>query len=328
METAALGEVLERAVERLIPPAAREAVLGDFSETAASRGAYMRGILKAAPFIIASQMMRHLNLPVLMLQGALLFWFFGAGVAALVLPCLMLREAYQPLTRPEPRAALRHAMLLSFAGLFLGLAMPMPWAQAVVLLLFAGPLSLLLCGLRTGLIMGMDRAVTVLPAAMSLSGLAACRQDFRRRLRRRRRLEIAAMLLAALCWPRLVGPAQGVPLSAVYLAAALYLATGYLSGRRRAPSDLAGDFSGLRRRYVDEVRAHEQLRRFLCWLWVVPGLLAVQASLTAGASPVTMLVRTLLAVLLCFGAAAINREERGRVQEEISLLHRLREQLA
>ena len=86
MEVAALGEGLEGAVERLIPPAAREAVLGDLRETCSSRGAYLREILKTAPFVIVSQMLRHLNLPVLMLQAALMFWFFPGWVVALAVP--------------------------------------------------------------------------------------------------------------------------------------------------------------------------------------------------------------------------------------------------
>jgi hypothetical protein len=324
MEAAALN-LLEQMVERLIPPSAREAVLGDLRETAVSRDDYLRGIFKTAPFVIASQMARHLNLPVLMLQGALVFWFFSGRAAALALPVLMLREAYQPLTRPEPRAALRHAMLVSFAGLFLGLFTPMPVSQALVLTLLAGPLSLLLCGLRTGLIIGMDRYGLVLPEALPLDGLAACREGFRRRARRRRRLEIAALVLAALCWPGLAGAGPGMPLSAVYLAAAFYLLARHFSADGQGPAD----FTGLRRRYVEDVRADEQLRRFLCWLWVVPGLIAAQTGLVSGlvsdGTPVTIMFRGLLAVLLCCGAAAINREERGRMQEDISLLGRLRE---
>src|SRR5579863_7147198 len=125
METAALGFALEQAAEWLIPPAAREAVLGDLRESYARRGDYVREILKAAPYVIASQMMRHLNLPVLMLQGAMIFWFFNGRMAALALPLLMLREAYQPLTRPDPRVAMRGALVLSFVSLLVGLAAPM-----------------------------------------------------------------------------------------------------------------------------------------------------------------------------------------------------------
>lgn len=324
METAALADALEGAVERLIPPAAREAVLGDLSETAASRGDYLREILKTAPFVIVSQMMRHLNLPVLMLQAALIFWFFPGWVVAVALPVLLLREAYQPLARPDPRLALRNAMRVSFAGLFLGLVAPITTWQALVLTMLAGPLSLLLCGLRTGLILSMDRCEVVLPGSMQLTELSAARDLFLARLRRRRRLEMVALGLAALCWPKLMEAPLGSALGAMFLAAALYLLHLDICGQGEG----APDFAALRGRYADEVQADEQLRRFLCWLWVVPGLIAAHAGFVAGGAPEQAAFRALLAVLLCFGAGAINREERGRAQEEISLLHRLRERLA
>ena len=223
MEAAALGGTIEDAVERLIPPAAREAVLGDLRETCSSRGAYMREILKIAPFVIVSQMLRHLNLPV-----------------------LLLREAYQPLTRPDARAALRNAMRLSFAGLFLGLLTPAPLQAAVALALLSGPFSLLLCGLRTGLIISMDRCEANLPDSMALAELRAFRDGFRVRLRQRRRLEMVALGLGALCWPKMIGAPLGVALGAVFLAAALYLFHLHMSGG----DEEAMDFHALRHRYV------------------------------------------------------------------------------
>jgi len=323
MEAAALAEGLEGAVERLIPPAAREAVLGDLRETCSSRGAYLREIIKTAPFVIVSQMLRHLNLPVLMLQAALIFWFFPGWVVALALPVLLLREAFQPMTRPDARAALRNAMRLSFTGLFLGLVTPVPLNAALALALLSGPFSLLLCGLRTGLIISMDRCEANLPDSMALAELRAFRDGFLTRLRQRRRLEMVALGLGALCWPRLIEAPLGIALGAVFLAASLYLFHLDMSGGDKEPAD----FHVLRRRYVEEVRGDEQLRRFLCWLWVVPGLAAAHAGFVAMvvAPPEQTLARALLAVLLCFGAGAINREERGRVQEEISLLDRLSE---
>jgi hypothetical protein len=322
MEAAALGEWMEEAAERLIPPAAREAVLGDLRETCAGGRAYLIEILKTAPFVIVSQMLRHLNLPVLMLQAALIFWFFSGWAVMLCLPVLLLREAYQPLTRPDARLALRNAMRLSFAGLFLGLITPIPARQALVLALLAGPFSLLLCGLRTGLILNMDRYEVVLPGAMKFAELSACRKQFLARLVRRRRLEIAALVLAALGWPLVMEPSLGIAMGAVFLAAALYLIHLDLSSREQGEMD----FRGLRHRYAEDLRGDEQLRRFLCWLWVVPGLGAAHAGFVTGGPPEQIASRALLAILLCFGAGAINREERGRAQEEISLLGRLREQ--
>jgi hypothetical protein len=159
---------------------------------------------------------------------------------------------------------------------------------------------------------------------MRLTELSACRDRFLVRLRRRRRLEMAALGLAALCWPRMMEAPLGSALGAMFLAAALYLFHLDMSGEGEG----APDFTTLRGRYAEEVQADEQLRRFLCWLWVVPGLIAAHAGFVGDGTPEQAASRALLAVLLCFGAGAINREERGRAQEEISLLHRLRERLA
>src|SRR6185437_659951 len=290
------GVSLERAVERLIPPAAREAVLGDLRESYSGRGDYLREILKAAPYVIVSQMMRHLNLPVLMLQGAVIFWFFDGRAAALVLPVLMLREAWQPVGRPDPRVALRGAMILSIASLLAALATRMSVNHTILILLLAGPLSLVLCGLRTGVILGIDRYDAVLPDAMPLSALRARRNDFLRRQRLRRRLQIVALGAAALYWPRAIGPSPGLALSAVFLAAALYLVNVVLSDEAEAPAN----FARLRNHYVDEMQDDAQLRRFLCWLWVVPGLFLVQAGIVSG-PPTQIVFHAVLAILLCFG---------------------------
>lgn len=321
MEAAALTRLLEQAAERLIPPAMREAVLGDLRESCTTGGQYVREILKIVPFVIVSQAARYLNLPVLMLQGALVFYCWGGLAAALALPVLILREAYQPLARPNPQNALRAALLLSFSGLLLMILTPLRIKNGVAIFLLAAPLSLVLCTLRTGLIVSMDRMDAALPQALSFAKLAAVREGFLARLRWRRRLEAAALALAALYWPRLIGHGLGIGLTAIYLAAALYLLTGNLTnGPKTAP-----DFVSLRGRYVEEVSGEQQMGRFLCWLWVVPGLMLVTAGIVPGVAQQQIIAHAILVLLLCFGAGAINREGRGKVQEEISQLSRMRE---
>ena len=141
------------------------------------------------------------------------------------------------------------------------------------------------------------------------------------RLRRRRRLEAVALALSALCWPRLIGDPLGVGLAAVYLAAALHLLTGNFAEDAQAEAN----FGNLRCRYADEVDGSQQMSRFLCWLWVAPGLVMASAAIVPGRQPVQIILHAGLAMLLCFGAGAINREGCGRVQEEISHLSRLSE---
>ena len=296
-------------------------MLGDLRESCGTNRRYVREILKAAPFVVASQMARHLNVPVLMLQAALIFHCFGGGALVLALPVLMLREAYQPMARPDPRAALRPALLLAFGGLLLEVLTPVRLKNPMGTVILAAPLSLLLCAFRTGVIVGMDRLGQSWPQALSLSELRALRQGFLMRLRRRRRLEAVALALSALCWPRLIGDPLGVGLAAVYLAAALHLLTGNFAEDAQAEAN----FGNLRCRYADEVDGSQQMSRFLCWLWVAPGLVMASAAIVPGRQPVQIILHAGLAMLLCFGAGAINREGCGRVQEEISHLSRLSE---
>jgi hypothetical protein len=226
------------------------------------------------------------------------------------------------LARPDPRVALRGALVLSFASLLAGLATRMPLIQALLYLLLVGPLSFVLCGLRTGVILGIDRYDTILPDAMPLAALRARHDDFLRRQRRRRRLDIAMLGIAALCWPLLIERSLSVPLSAVFLAAALYQFNALFRDMHEAPTN----FARLAQYYADEMQDDAQFRRFLCWLWVVPGLCLIQTGMGSGiAPPAQIVLQAVLTVLLCFGAGAINREECGRVREEISLLGVLRE---
>jgi hypothetical protein len=284
----------------------------------------VREILKIVPFVIVSQAARYLNVPVLMLQAALIFYCWGGWAVVLTLPVLMLREAYQPLARPDPQKALRVALLLAFSGLLLVVVMPVWIKYHIAFLFMAAPLSLVLCAIRTGVIVSMDRLDMVFPRALSLAELHAVREGFLARLRFRRRFEAAALAVAALCWPGLIGHGLGISLTAVYLAAALYLLAGNLSESPKT----SPDFISLRGRYVEEVNSEQQLGRFLCWLWVAPGLVLEAGGIVPGVAPEQIIGRAVLVLLLCFGAGAINREGRGQVQEEISQLARLRETVA
>ncbi|MEO8302385.1 MAG: hypothetical protein ABI608_11350, partial [Rhizomicrobium sp.] len=116
MEAARLNEPpdwLEGIVLRAIPPAARESVAGDLWETYCSPRQYAAEALRTVPFVVASQVRRNLNLPAIMLQGALIFIFLGAPLTLILLPALLLRSAYQETIRPSPRSVFRETILLS-----------------------------------------------------------------------------------------------------------------------------------------------------------------------------------------------------------------------
>ena len=330
METAALNPWRERLAALLIPPGARESVMGDLRESCASEAQLLGEVLRAAPYVILSQMRRNLNLPALMLQTGLLFWSMAPFLAAACVPLLLLREAWTPLTRPSARQALRGAVLVSFAGVLLFLLLPLCWPDVrqgrfigVACFLLGAPLSLFLCLVRTGLILDGDRRGKWLGSRLSMAEMRLMWRDHRRRVIRRNRLEAVLLALAAVWLPALTANAHAQEmLAAMFAAAALWLV---LDVPRRA----AGlDFVSLRATYSQSLLHQQQLRGFLWWVWLSPLLVIFQATMPNEGEASLILENNMIAVLLCFLATALNREGGGRAQEEIVALSRLRETAA
>jgi hypothetical protein len=327
MEAAALNPWRERFVALLIPPGARESVMGDLRESCGSETELLGEVLRAAPYVILSQMRRNLNLPALMLQAGLVLWCFGGLAACALLPLLLLRDAYQPLARPSHRHALRDAVLMSFCGVLLFLLLPLCWPNAsqgrfigVACFMLGAPLSLFLCFVRTGLILDGDRRGKWLGSRLSMAEMIHLWRGHRRRVIRRNRLEAVLLALAAVWLPGLVkaGAAQTM-LAAVFAAAALWLV---MDAPRRAPGQ---DFVSLRAAYSQSLMHQQQLRGFLWWLWLAPMLLSFQAQLPTEGAPSQILENSMIAVLLCFLVTVLNREGGGRAREEIVALARLKE---
>jgi hypothetical protein len=338
MEAAALTSPpawLERIVLLAIPPAAREEVAGDLWETYRGPRQYAAEALRTVPFVIASQMRRNLNLPVLMLQAALIFISLGGLATAILLPALMLRGAYQATTRPCPRRVFREAILLS-SGVMVLLLLLMStrfsfaprygvdhftWLSLFLLGLLLSPF---LCVFRAGLILQGDRCAPLAASDLPKEELARGYRGFRENILCRNLLEAAALAAVAVCgtvfaWnPALIG---------LLALGALYLLLDAIP--RRYPT--AADFVSLRARYQQELAHHQQVRRFLRWLWFTPVIVVLHArlaedGLTSG-QPLKALLDWVAAAVLCFLIAALNREHGGRVQEQIGLLDRMREKM-
>lgn len=213
MEAARLNgppDWLERLVLAAIPPAAREGVAGDLWETYQNPRAYAAEALHTVPFVVASQMRRNLNLPALMLQGALIFLFLGGPATLVALPVLMLREAYQATARPCPRRAIREVSLLSSGAmvlLFAIMSVHLPftlrsgvdhfvWMNLFLLGLLLSPF---LCIFRAGLILQGDRSVPLAASALPKEELARNYRAFLQAALCRNLLEAMALACAATC---------------------------------------------------------------------------------------------------------------------------------
>ena len=336
MEAAALNApppLLERIVTILVPPRAREAVVGDLCETYASPKAYALEALRTVPFVIASQARRNLNLPVLMLQAGLALFFFGPSAALALAALLTIAEAYRQAERPCPRRAIRETLVVALTVVLvlqvMGVAatrLPGRDDAAWMTLYFLGPMiSPLLCFLRTGLIVDADRHPAPATPDQSAQELAAAYRGFANRAQRRNFAEAAALVLAAvaLLWqgamPALV---LGFALAPLYLA---------MEGAARA-LPVRADFIAVRLLYQQELARQQQLRRFLWWLWCTPVLLALHGRMieagTATGRPLLIVLGGVAALLVCFLVSALNREQDGRLQEEIRQMDRMREKLA
>ena len=323
---------LEQMVLLAIPPAARESVAGDLWETYQSPHQYAAEALRTVPLVILSQMRRNLNPLAMMLQGALIFLCLGGPATLLFLPLLMLRDAYQPITRPTPRRAIREAVLLSSATmvllfLFMSRHPPFPvrtwvdsftWLSLFLAALFLSPF---LCLFRAGLIMQGDRRKLLDADDVSKETLTSAYEAFLKGAFCRNILEGTALAFAAIAgffftW--------NVLLIGLFVLAAIYL---LLDTRPSTAADC--DFVSLRAQYQRGLLRQGQLRRFLRWLWFAPVLMALQARLAAPPADAEVMMIALLngiaAAILCFLVAALNREYGGRIQEQIGSLDRMRE---
>jgi hypothetical protein len=270
-----------------------------------------------------------------MLQGALIFLCLGGPATLLLLPVLMLRNAYQPIARPTPRRAIREAVLLSswamvLLFLFMAHHPPFPvrtgvdsftWLSLFLAALFLSPF---LCLFRVGLIMQGDRFTPLAADTASKDALADAYRTFLKGAFCRNVLEGTALAFAAIAgfffsW--------NVLLIGLFVLAATYLLLDAM------PHICAGgDFASLRAQYQRQLLRQEQVRHVLRWLWFAPVLMALQSRLAATATNTEDMLIALLngvaAAILCFLVAALNREYGGRVQEQIGMLDRMRETLA
>jgi len=144
---------------------------------------------------------------------------------------------------------------------------------------------------------------------------------FRETSLRHNLLQAAALALAAACgfffaWNALV--------IGLFVLASLYLLR---NSAQDTPSQL--DFVSLRARYQHELTRQQHLRHFLRWLWFTPVLVMLHTRLAATAGqPITVFLDCVGVAILCFLVAALDREHRGRVQEQIGLLDRAREKIS
>ena len=184
-----------------------------------------------------------------------------------------------------------------------------------------------LCCLRAGLILEVDRRTSPLEEELSARDVPRDYHRFCKQTAWRNKIESAALLAAAAACVLLggkFGVGQGALLVAGgFAAVALYL---LLDGAAPALPPMT-DFLSLRALYQYELARRHQLRRFLCWLWCAPLFLMLYTGLithgTANGHSSEVALGILAALVLGFFIDALNREGAGPIQEKITLLDRL-----
>jgi hypothetical protein len=327
--------LLAQLVLCLIPPAARESVAGDLWELYRSPLHYARDALRVLPFVVFSQVRRTADLPVLALQGVLLFSLFGifgpafaAGATAAILGLLLLAGAYRESGRPSTRRAMVEAVLAAggFAELFGLMAahfIKPGWYEAPYFA-FLGPYMVpLLCLARTLVVLWEDTRHPRAVARLSLAEVRGFYQAFQQRAKWRNDVEIGLLLGSGFVLAWLPQHAFLLVSLCAYLATALYL---LLDGGVR-PLPRGVDFAAARKVIQDELTRQHRIRCFVGWLWFVPLMLEIRASMAAGGAgrPLALLGAMALLLLSGFFIAWLNRERQGRLQEEIGTLAKVQE---
>src|SRR5580692_2135780 len=205
--TAAPSPLLENAIACTLPPCAREIVLGDLREIYRTPAQYAVEALRTVPLVVLSAAWRSINLPLLLLQGGLIFAAlrglqaimpFGTldclAFTLLTLLTLVIRDTWRRPTRPAAQNAVRQAIL---AGVFLLLFCPAAFglrdthpgiADALLQfqLLTVLPLAVPLFGLlRSWLIVGGDHVLDEFADRAAGHDLRPDYHAFLLRLRRR-----------------------------------------------------------------------------------------------------------------------------------------------
>jgi hypothetical protein len=340
--------LLERLVFLAIPPAEREAVAGDLREMYVSPVQYLRSAAGTLPFVIASQIRRNANPPVLVIQASIVILLLGgfsghshaatvardAAAAFLLLLFSLLFGVYRGRAAPSAKWAILEALLVSAAVLGYARAILFDlrashrldpdqpaWLLFMWLIL---PFGMPAVGaLRAAMVLARERRRDPFTPAMPVAGIAAAYDDFAARVRRRNRIDMALLLgLTALSGFALAFfPLHRTVLgwAILYPVAAVYL---FLHGA--APARPEGmNFSSLRAFFRREIRRQCQLRSFLLWLLPAPPLFAF--CFAGIPAPAWALLAGIGLAFLCFLLWAADREQGAHARALAQSLAQMRE---
>lgn len=315
-------EIVERTVHLLIPPAVREEVAGDLCERYRSQRQYIMEVTSMLPHIIASQIRRNTNVPLLGVQALLLFFCFGgfvtsADAAALDVPrwlraalptlialsALLLRDAYREnAEHPAWRAAFDVLIVflsvvvsqILLAALNIAEILNENWILSPRRAIVAGAgLPMLYC-----LRLAANYRLPSIGDEMSREDLGRDFQRFERNIRwRNRAIAIGGITAVSTAGPGLFLQAAGLPAQigwAVAFAGGLLVA-GYIffkSSVKPMPAEMG--FTSSLAFYRGELERQSKILRSVWWwylLSIVPAI--VGAAIGAGSDNTQLMLGSL-----------------------------------
>jgi hypothetical protein len=331
----ALADAIVRA---LIPPACREAVIGDLWERYTSPSAFVFEAVRALPFLVFSRIRRTTNAPMVAVAFLMLFASFGgsprlwlnAFIPALaVLAAFLLRDVYQDLSLSPIRRAIGDGVAVVVCAVATQAVLAV--ARPELLLTRWGVLTgLLTClALIAGRLAGPGanpRPSLAAGSALSLDELRGEMRQVERAARVTRRVESAAGVfvigagIAGTVWaPQITAKAGFALMAAGAGFVVLYMRRHAL---RPLPMDLGFDAS--RTVLRDALVRGEQLLRSV-WLWYLLPLMIGPLVLIVGWSVDGRSFRSVLGFLAVFVIMSalvwrMNRDAAMRLARRIEAL--------
>lgn len=293
--------LIERGIARLVPPLAREAVMGDLAERFRSQSQYLAEAFGILPHVIVGQIRRTTTLAVVGLEAVILFgcmggfgdltetvgdvpmWARAALPAALALLLLVLRDAYRSADGWSAGRAFRDVLSvtaviglwqLGAAALAAGGVISADWLfMAQRLVVMAISILPTLFVIRLGLGLDGDSRLQEPAVALSASELRADYVRFATRVRTRNLLEIAifgGMALAGAVFLILAQGLRDTTMGWCWFSGQMFVCWYLFTQASARAMPTQAPFAALVEFYRAEIARQRHLVRFIWWWYLWP----------------------------------------------------------
>jgi hypothetical protein len=350
--------LIERFIAALIPPLARESVLGDLAERYRGSLPYLREAFAVLPLVIFGQIRRTTTFAAFALQALVIFgcmggfgdmtetardvplWARAAVLVFFAMLTLVLRDAYRGVDGWSAGRALRDILavsavvavcqLIAAALAAAGVVSPQ-WIfgpqRAVVIVIAALPTLFVF---RLGLGLDGDSRLQEPPGALSAAELRADYERFKTRVRTRNLLEVSIYGLGAATGALFLIFAQGLTHTTVgwcWVGGQCVVSWYLLTKGSADPMPEPAPFAHLAARYRAEIARQRRLVRVIWWWYLWPLCIGAGLPSIARASDnLAFGALGLACIALAIGLVAWFTQSRAQdFKEEMDILDTVRE---